>query len=458
MNVDERNRFYLSGEVDRDDCWPKVKDYESQSYQFRWEFGLDELPEEPGIITIRGARQTGKSTWLELKLLMTIEKYGGGSAFFLNGDFINTTDEFEDALLKLESSFKKNVKVKRIFIDEITQIKSWEKVLKRLIDSGHFKDVLFITTGSNASDLRRGGEKLPGRKGKLKRSEYIFLPISYREFQYQTKGELGMFETDRLWAYILSGGSPLAVKGLDYHEKLDDTFISLISDWVLGDIASSGRSRILFLNLLRKLYQSATSQISYTKLAQDAGLANNTAALDYVEKLADLLCIEPMMCWDANKDIALSKKPSKFQFINLAFAMAFHPATPRYIHELRDMEGKDRASLHEWIVAQELWRRIHLKNQTKLTPNFDSSLMYWASKDNEIDFVGPDRDMYEVKSGNASPKDYYWFTKVFPKKKLTIISNSEFETTNLQSVTLEKFLWGAETELYYDEDHERVRL
>lgn len=86
MNVDARTELFLHGNLDRDDLWPKIKDYESRRFQFRWEFGLDELPQKPGVITIRGPRQSGKSTWLEMQILETLEKFGQGTAFFLNGD------------------------------------------------------------------------------------------------------------------------------------------------------------------------------------------------------------------------------------------------------------------------------------------------------------------------------------------------------------------------------------
>lgn len=451
MNVDERNSYYLSGPIDRDDIWPKVKEYEDQRFQFRWDFGLNELPPNPGLITIRGARQVGKSTWLELQLLNTLEEFGLGTAFFLSGDYIFSIDDFEKKLLELEASFSKKSKVRRIFIDEITQIKGWEKVLKRLIDSGHLLNILIVTTGSNASDLRRGSERLPGRKGNLQRTEYIFLPISFKEFYYQVKNEIGTFESDTLWAYILSGGSPQAIKSLYYSDKLDDTFVTLISDWILGDLASSGRSRILFSNLLKKLYQIAPSPISYTKLAQDAGLANNTAALDYVEKLADLLCIEPMLAWDKDKKVGLSKKQSKFPFINLAMAWTFHPKLPRYIHELKDMKGQERGALYEWVVAQEIWRRQLLEAQSTSVRNYND-LFYWSSKEHEIDFITSNEKFYEVKAGTTTPKEFYWFSEIFPKKHLTVISDSEYETSFIHSMKLENFLLEAPSELYYDSD------
>ncbi len=456
MNVDERNAHFITGDLDRDDLWPKIKDYEGRRFQFRWEFGLDELPVKPGLITIRGPRQSGKSTWLEMQILNTLEEFGRGSAFFLNGDYIYSHEEFESKILELEKSYSKKSKVKRLFIDEITQIKDWQRILKRLIDSGHLKELLIVTTGSNAADLRHGSERLPGRKGQLQRTEYIFLPISFKEYWYTVKDEIGMFNSDLLWGYILSGGSPLAIAEIYRDEKIDDTFVSLITDWILGDIAQSGRNRIFALNLLRKMYEFSPNPVSYTKLAQAAGLANNTAALDYIERFSDLLFVKPMLQWDFNKNTTLMRKPSKFQFINLGAAWVFHPKAPRYLHEIRQLENRERGSMYEWVVAQELWRREQLriqKSQSKsIDALFEAELMYWASEKNEIDFVLPNGDLYEVKSGKLSPREFSWFSKIFPKKQLKIISDTEFETQQLKSVTLKEFLVDTESALYFDSD------
>lgn len=455
MNVDDRNLLLFQGSLDRDDLWPKVKDYENQRFQFRWEFGLNELPPDPGLITIRGARQIGKSTWLELQLLDTLEEHGKGTGYFLNGDSIYSHSEFESKLLEVEALFGKK-KIKRLFIDEITQIPEWERVIKRLVDAGHLRDVLIVTTGSNAADLRHGSERLPGRKGNLPRSEYVFLPISYREFRYQVKDEMGTFSSDSLFAYILSGGSPMAARSLFYDEKLDENFISLITDWILGSLASSGRSRTFLLNILRRLYQVAPGSLSYTKLAKEAGLANNTAALDYVERLADLLCVYPMMQWDSQKNLPLAKKPSKFPFINLAAAWAFHPQAPRYLHEIKQLEGREKGAMHEWVVAQELWRRGQLALQSESKRTIDSlyevELRYWASKNHEIDFVTSTGEFFEVKAGATQPTEFLWFPKTFPQKRLNVVSESPWETEWGASVRLEEFLMSAPSHLYYDED------
>ncbi|MBI2607178.1 MAG: ATP-binding protein [Deltaproteobacteria bacterium] len=457
MNCEERNRLLAGGELDRDDLWPKIDEYESRRYQFRWEFGLESLPEEPGLISVRGPRQYGKSTWLEFKLLDTVEKYGAGSCFILNGDEIYSHEEFENKILGLEAAYPKKAKVKRLFIDEITSIQNWEKVIKRMIDGGRLRDVLIVTTGSNASDLRRGAERLPGRKGRLARNDYVFLPIAYREYLYTVRGEIGTRKDDDLFGYLLSGGSPLAMHELGYDEHLNESFLNLVKDWLVGDIVSSGRSRTFLMNLMRRIYEHGASTVSYTKLAREAGLANNSAALDYIEKLADLYCLLPAMQWDHVGNIRLAKKPSKMHFINLAVAMAFHPSSPRYLHEVRNMKGREKAAIYEWAVAQELWRRMNLNNQRQNKRQvWAEDLAYWASGEHEIDFVTPDGRFFEVKAGPASAMEFAWFEGIFPKGKLTVICDTPFESRAVKGVTLHQFLLGEPSELYYDEDKYKV--
>lgn len=99
MNVDERNRLISTGSLDREDLSPKTTEYEARRFQFPGEFGLSELPTQPGVITIRGPRQSGKSTWMEFELFHSNEELGIGSAYFLNGDFIYSHSEFGTKLL-----------------------------------------------------------------------------------------------------------------------------------------------------------------------------------------------------------------------------------------------------------------------------------------------------------------------------------------------------------------------
>lgn len=83
VNVDDGNGALSLTELDVPGLFPRLEALRSAPAVFRMEFGLDRLPIEPGVILIRGARQSGKSTWLEGAMREAVEEFGAGSALFL---------------------------------------------------------------------------------------------------------------------------------------------------------------------------------------------------------------------------------------------------------------------------------------------------------------------------------------------------------------------------------------
>ncbi|MBM3271297.1 MAG: AAA family ATPase, partial [Candidatus Sericytochromatia bacterium] len=130
MDVSTRNRLFSLGDIDRDDVWPRLTEFEAQAATFRFSFGLDTLPEEPGILLVRGPRQYGKSTWLELMLRDTLEDFGPGSAYFLSGDDLTDDRDLEAQIAALIPLYRPDARVKRLFVDEISAVARWEQALK----------------------------------------------------------------------------------------------------------------------------------------------------------------------------------------------------------------------------------------------------------------------------------------------------------------------------------------
>ncbi len=438
MNVKERNYLFLKGDIDRDDLWNKRLEYENKLHQFRFWFGLKELPLEPGLIFVRGPRQYGKSTWLELALEDTLRSFGPGSAFYLNGDEIPHHEALVIALEEIAALYPKQQKTRRLFIDEVTAISHWEKAFKIVLDRGVLRDVLVVTTGSKAPDIRRGTERLPGRKGRLGRTDYVFLPISFKSFIVDV-GQNEVKNTgidDLALIYLISGGSPLALNELIQFEKIPEYFMTLVRDWILGEIVGSGRHRNSFLGILKCLYQYAGTPVGYAKLARESGLANNTVAAGYIELLSDLFCVLPSPHWDSNKDIFIQRKPCKFHFTNLAAAVAFCGDEIRTIHDFKSLPQQKKAQFLEWLVAAELFRRNSLRDYFR-----SEELGFYQSSQHEIDFVDNERNLYEVKLGKASPVEFSWMNRALPNKKLQIISSTPFETETIRSQTLAQWLF-----------------
>ena len=393
---------------------------------------MDELPAEPGIILIRGPRQYGKSTWLELELRNTLQEFGRGSAYFLNGDDIADDDELEERVVEVVALFDPKAPVKRFFIDEISAVTRWERALKRVADRGELRGVLVVTTGSRAADIRRGSERLPGRKGKLRRTEFLFTGVSYKDFHTQFRQELG---EDTWIAYLLSGGSPIAAKEIWQVERVPQYFFELIRDWVIGELVRSGRSRQFLIALMRTLFVHGGSKTGYLKLARESGLANNTIASEYVEQLTDLLAVLPSSQWDHSKDVPLQRKPAKFHFINLSVALAFSSNRMTQVEDFKSLSPREKSKWMEWLVAQELFRR-----QAIAGIDDPEAIWFWSSKEHEIDFVDHGRNLYAVKVGETSPVDFAWFSKVFPQRKLLVVGGSEFRSASIKGITIEQFL------------------
>ncbi len=431
MNVVERNILYNKGIFQGEGLFPHLEQAPSTGF-FSWDFGLSELPREPGIIVIRGPRQYGKSTWLEYQLRETIRQFGPGTAFFLNGDYIAGPDELEREIESLLGHFQARAAVRRLFIDEITAVAGWQKAIKRLADSGALRKALLITTGSKASDIQREAELLPGRKGKLARTIYLFVQLPYKIFYERAFPTLG---AQTLYAYLIAGGSPPACAAVLETGSVPEYVFQTTAEWIYGECALAGRSRPMLLRLLEQIMRRGTSPVAQTTLAAESGMANNTVAHGYLDLLSDLLVLGTSEPWDPGRSVRVSRKASKYPFVNLLAANTW--STKRYTTpaSLEKSDGEEKGVWWEWAVAAELFRRAAKEgNATPLQS------LFWRSDKHEIDFVRRGKPWIEVKSGRASALEFDWFTRTFSREKLLVICADRFEGKAVRGVTLEDFL------------------
>lgn len=432
MNVREVNQALSSGRIDQPGILPHRDQLQEAPYVFPFDFGLSTLPQEPGVILVRGARQYGKSTWLEEQVWQTIRHFGPGSCFYLNGDDIPNAQVLTEAIRELLPLYASRSTVRRLFIDEITAVEHWEQSVKRLMDTGELRSVLVVTTGSKARDLRRGTERLPGRKGRLSRTTYLFTPVSYRHFRTLCGDKLG---DQTLTTYLLSGGSPAVLGQLASKGHLPEYIVESIRDWIYGECAASGRSRASLLAILECLLRHGGSPVGQAKLARETGLANNTVAAGYVELLADLAILGTVHAWDGSRRVHLLRRPSKFALINLLGAVAWHPAHLRTVQGYQQLDEATQGVFLEWLIAQELWRRAARDGK-----ELPERLAFWSSHEHELDYVVQSDLFIEVKKGRTSPVEFAWFPKVFPKSKLLVVNAERYETSHVIGLTLEDFL------------------
>ncbi len=434
MDVERVNEAILAGDLEQPGLFPRLEALRDASAVFRMEFGLDVLPDEPGVIMIRGARQYGKSTWLESALRDTVREHGPGSAAFIDGDHLRDAEHLAAEVERLVGALDPRRRVRRLFIDEITAVADWVRGLKRVLDRGVLRNILVVTTGSRAADLRHGTERLPGRKGHLARTAYLFLPVSYAEFL--RAGGRGLAER-ALPAYLVSGGSPSACAELIRTGRIPEWVVETVRDWVLGECGRAGRPRRSLVAVMEQLHRHAGTPIGQTRLARDAGLANNTVAAGWIDFLSDLLCVGTSPAWDSSKRAEIPRRPAKFPFLNLLVASVWAPEAPRSPEEFALMSEMRQAAWHEWAVSQELFRRAAIRGVAE-----PERIPHWSNGANEIDFVPSPETFVEVKRGRASALEFGWFRKTFPKGDLTVVCTTPFRSERVRGVTLDAFLRG----------------
>jgi predicted AAA+ superfamily ATPase len=417
-----------AGNIAAAGLFPHLDALQRSPVVFRPDFGLDALPDEPGVLLVRGPRQYGKSTWLEGQLRSTIAQAGPASAFYLNGDQLADADALVAGCRELTPWFRKDATVRRLFIDEITAVANWEKGLKQLLDAGELRSVLVVTTGSRATDLRRGAERLPGRKGRLARTTFLFTPIPFGEFERVCGAQFG---EDAPIAYLLSGGCPVAAAELAQHGRLPEHVIEMVRDWVLGECAQSGRARSSLLAIWNAVIARGGTPFGQALLARETGLANNTVAAGYLELLADLMCVGMVFAWDESRRIAVRRRPAKFTPINLLATVAFDRNRLRSVDDFKALPAPVQGRWWEWLVGQEIWRRAARRGEE--TPE---ELLYWSAGDREIDYVVRPDLLIEVKRGDASAMEFSWFARSFPHAQLWIAGREQFHSERIRGRTI----------------------
>jgi uncharacterized protein len=126
---------------------------------------LNRLPnDQPGIYTLGGGRQVGKTTlikqWMaELLRNGKVPK----SILYLTGELIDD----HHSLVRLVDALKDMPipGLKHLVIDEVSYIREWDKGIKYLADAGVIDDAALLLTGSDLVIIKEARMRFPGRRG-----------------------------------------------------------------------------------------------------------------------------------------------------------------------------------------------------------------------------------------------------------------------------------------------------
>src|SRR5512146_875775 len=138
--------------------------------------------DEPGIHTLRGPRQVGKSTALKLLVEHATEDRAPRRVAYLALDLLEDRPLGElAATVSRAKELAAAPEPMILLLDEVAVVDGWQAAIKALWDDGTLREDVVVCTGSSAVDLHRGAaERLPGRRGAG--GDHALFPHSFATF------------------------------------------------------------------------------------------------------------------------------------------------------------------------------------------------------------------------------------------------------------------------------------
>jgi len=274
-----------------------------------------------GIYVLRGPRQIGKSTLLKRMVKSRVEAgVAPTDIMYLALDIadIRTHVDLADAI-RLFVELRSRSARRYVFLDEVTHCREWALGLKAAFDLGSLRRCLVICTGSHNLDLRKGSEKLPGRRGSVEaESDLEMGPFSFHAIAAVRDPEVtaarastwkpsDVYDAARentvryrhaaesFTTFLLGGGMPRAVGEVFRHDRFSrDTGAAHVAA-VVGDLLRAGKKESFVRDLVRGVVELHGGPADWHGLAERVSIGSKTTVSDYVEamKACYLLVVLP---------------------------------------------------------------------------------------------------------------------------------------------------------------------
>jgi len=374
------------------------------------------------VYIIRGPRQVGKTTLLKKLMQALIGNHvASGRIFYFAFDIGNIKDDNEVAeLIHTYINFaRSDFKERRLwlFLDEVTYTPNWAIGIKRAYDSGLLQNATLILTGSSALDLKKGGERLPGRRGICAHeNDLSMLPLNFRAYVKNIFGlndlpSISEIDTKTLYnacfkasyyeeeiknafeEYLLCGGFPLSILCFKEKGKIEHSIYYTYLQAFIGDLTKAGKRESYVREILSIIFQKRHEPLDWLLISKESGIGSHHTIKEYVETLEAFFLLKVIYAVKHLGGNEFSFRKRKKLYISDPFVYSLFLAWVKgevepYREAIRLVEDTlYKSKLTENVVG------IHL---SQVFPK----LGYWRNR-SEIDFIGlgksPLRQYFEVK-------------------------------------------------------------
>lgn len=440
--------MYSSKIFDQNPWWEDIRSIERDPHIRAWtESGLGWSPktqfeDRDYVYSLRGTRQVGKTTTIKLDIQQRLKARPGNAILYYAFDLENSPREIVDIIEQYLNWSQRLGERRYLYLDEVTNVRSWQKAIKYLRDRGRLVNCTVVVVGSNSVDLRKGTELLPGRRGiSSEPLDRIQEPLKFGDYVTAMNRDLGssikkykdhgisailqMAEGDipddvyaltallsklnfYLDEYFVVGGMPIAVTAFKRLGVIPDSVYKTYLDAVTNDLKSVGSNMAYVEQIMPNIIKSVCSPVSWRSLSRDTDIGSHHTVLEYVMTLADAFVLNIVYRYNMSSDGPKYNGMKKIYFRDPLFLHAWNTA--------RRQESIFRASLAyaeetnikpriaEQTAAGHITRLAFNISRNKIMHNDQLSVFYWSSKNNnEVDFAvrnGSDIIPIEVKYKN----------------------------------------------------------
>jgi len=275
---------------------------------------IHELLKIMPVVLLRGARQSGKTTWAR--------RYAKerGATFYTFDDPLTLSSARGDPMGWVSAL------PERVVIDEVQRAMEIMLPIKKVVDEKREIGRFFLTGSANPLLLPKMGDSLAGRMGIvdmypfsqgeiLEQKETFIEGVFAPTFTPSINGSLSL---DQLAWLLVKGGFP-SVQSFDREKDINRWIGAYIQTMLDRDVRDLSKIEGLreFPRLLRLLAARTSSLLNHAELSRALGCSHMTIHR-YLDLLGVLFFINRLPGWYSNRGKRMTKSP-KIHFCDTAF-------------------------------------------------------------------------------------------------------------------------------------------
>lgn len=324
-----------------------------------------------------------------------------------------------------------------LLLDEVSNVKGWQRAVKKLWDMEYLAGCTVIAAGSDYEDVRAPVYGMPGRRGVPGPDDAldkVLAPASFGEYVEQADPRIkktldGLSLSDpmekvrvfmrlcsgdvdarlrRIMAaraalelhlknYLVSGGMPYMANELLASGTIRAATYARCTSMVRACLSVAGRDVARALRMQPKILGSLGTPASWRSLGRGTGMSSPDIIEDTIMGLCDSFITFVLYEYNPEKMLPRYAAPKKVYFSDPCFLHALRagrPAGDLFALSRRWVGSPKRLpALVEQVVADHAARLAFAMSRNKILFDRDMSVFYWRSRrGREVDVVFPTWD------------------------------------------------------------------